>query len=91
MYGVIQTFTDPDYMVVSNWSRACFSPDNRTIIAGSNDRSLILWDALTGQTKSKLTGHEGPVYNVHWVAGTGVDGAFRIASGDKVGKVCLWS
>lgn len=34
-----------------------FSPDNQTVLSGSRDTKLILWDVATGEAKCTLTGH----------------------------------
>ena len=41
-----------------------FSPNGKTLVSGSFDRTVRLWDAATGETCATLKGHEGIVYAV---------------------------
>ena len=66
-------------------SCAAWSPDGKTLATGSNDNTIILWDALTGKPKATLEGHEGPVRSL----------AFRpdgkmLASSSEDKTVKLW-
>jgi WD40 repeat protein len=61
-----------------------FSPDGRRIVSGS-DKTLMLWDASTGQQIGVLTGHTDAVTTVAFSP----DG-HRIASGSYDKTVRLW-
>jgi WD40 repeat protein len=40
------------------------TPDGRTIVSASNDRTLKVWDLATGKCKATLRGHAGGVWGV---------------------------
>jgi WD40 repeat protein len=72
------------------------SPDGKRIVSGSNDKTIRIWDATTGQPIGKpLTGHTDIVYSVgyspdgnHIVSGS-FDKTVRIwdaATGQPIGK-----
>ena len=63
-----------------------FSPDGRTIASASEDRSVRLWSAATGELMKTLQGHTLRVYSVAFSP----DGSTIIsASEDK--SVRLWT
>src|SRR5439155_1157615 len=43
---------------------AALSPDGRRVLSGSEDTTVRLWDAATGQELLKMTGHTKKVYPV---------------------------
>jgi len=40
---------------------SCFTPDDKTIVAGNDDGSITCWDVGSGAVVKNLTGHNGPV------------------------------
>lgn len=45
-----------------------FSPDGRWIASCSFDKSVKLWDGVSGKFLSSFRGHVGPVYQISWSA-----------------------
>ncbi|KXN84635.1 Transcriptional repressor rco-1 [Leucoagaricus sp. SymC.cos] len=60
-----------------------YSSDNRYIISGAKDRSLVLWDSVEGIGKLKVNGHTNSVISVD-IRGTYV----VTASGDRCCRIC---
>ena len=64
-----------------------FSPDGGRIVSGSDDHTVRLWDATTGQPIGEpLTGHKGDGVAAWRSAPTGS----RIVSGSDDSTVRLW-
>jgi WD40 repeat protein len=70
-----------------------FSPDGRTVLTGSKDRTARLWDAVTGQPVGEPLHHEFPV----WAVAFSPDGRTVLTGsgtgtpeGDDRGEARLW-
>ena len=63
-----------------------FSPDGRFIASASFDKSIRIWDGLTGKFIARLLGHVQSVYKICWSADSRM-----IASASKDSTVKLWN
>ena len=66
------------------WS-VSFSPDGSRIVSGSVDKTVRVWDAVTGEVINTLTGHSDRVWSVSFSP----DGS-RIVSGSYDNTVRVW-
>jgi WD40 repeat protein len=66
------------------WSVA-FSPDGKTLVSSSYDRTVRLWDVTTGRCIRTLTGHTSEIYSVIFSP----DGQI-VASGSDDHTARLW-
>ena len=55
-FGELQTFRHPDYRTTLNWSRACFSPSNAYVAAGSGSGAVFIWDCNVGRSTPCASG-----------------------------------
>ena len=65
-----------------------FSPDARTLITGSRDRTVRLWDPMTGQERATLSGHADGVLDM--VFTSHADQSLTILSVSRDGSVKWW-
>jgi WD40 repeat protein len=62
-----------------------WSSNSQRIVSGSKDKTVRMWDGVTGQQLLCLQGHYGPVHSVAW-SGDGL----RICSGSMDQSVRIW-
>jgi WD40 repeat protein len=63
-----------------------FSSDGRSLVSGSTDETVKLWDMQTGGVVKTFSGH------THWIVSVSISADFAtIASGSHDGSIYLWS
>ena len=68
-----------------NVNSVAFSPDGRTIVSGSSDDTLRIWDAITGKHMQTLEGHTDSVYSVAFSPNGRI-----VASGSNDDTLRIW-
>src|SRR5690554_3200633 len=63
----------------------CFSPDGMWVASASFDKSIKLWNGLTGKFVATLRGHVEAVYQVAWSPDSRM-----LVSGSKDSTLKLW-
>ncbi|XP_065868417.1 notchless protein homolog isoform X2 [Euphorbia lathyris] len=62
-----------------------FSPDGQWVASASFDRSVKLWNGVTGKFVAAFRGHVGPVYQISWSADSRL-----LLSGSKDSTLKVW-
>jgi len=62
-----------------------FTHDGKTLVSGSRDHTIKIWDVATGELKKTLTTHSADVYSIAFSH----DGA-KMATGSRDKKIILW-
>jgi WD40 repeat protein len=62
-----------------------FSPDDKQVVSGSNDRTVRLWDAATGAALQTRKGHNSPIISIVF----SLDGK-QVISRSANRKMWLW-
>ncbi|MDE0400007.1 MAG: WD40 repeat domain-containing protein [Candidatus Poribacteria bacterium] len=63
-----------------------FSPDGRTLVSGSRDKTIRFWDVTTGKHKKTLKGHQKSIDSIAFSA----DGRM-LATASRDNTICLWN
>lgn len=81
----IMYFSDDDFRVGYDFTRAKFSSDGTRVVVGSADGTLFVWSTLTNKLEVKLRKFTSAIVCTSWSP----SGDF-VASSGKEQKVCVW-
>lgn len=70
-----------------NHIKAIFGPGERTVVSGSEDGAVFLWDLRDGSLLSRLEGHDGCVYECAW----NVSQSLLVSGGDDSTVRTWWA
>jgi autophagy-related protein 16 len=83
---ILDTFRSLSYRAATNWTRACLSSNEKYVVGGSADGTVVMWSRKSGESETLLKGgHAAPVLACAW-SGAGKP----LATADKSGRVCIW-
>jgi len=57
MFEVLRTYSADSYRTGMNWSKSGFSNDGAYVVAGSQDGSVLVWNAHSSKLETTLRGH----------------------------------
>ncbi|EKM58914.1 uncharacterized protein PHACADRAFT_86507, partial [Phanerochaete carnosa HHB-10118-sp] len=63
-----------------------FSPNNQTLVSGSNDKNAIVWDVRSGHVLLRLEGHSGRVTIVTYAP----HGALIVTASEEDNSMKIW-
>ncbi len=66
-----------------NVTSVAITTDNKTVISGSEDNTIKIWNSITGQIKRTLNGHTG---TVNYLSVT-PDGNYLVSAEDKSARI----
>ncbi|KAI9370261.1 WD40-repeat-containing domain protein [Aspergillus egyptiacus] len=69
----------------SSVNAVCYAPNRQSLATGSSDRTIKVWDAITGFLKQTLKGHQGPVNAIFYLQDNET-----LVSGSDDGTILLW-
>uniref|UniRef100_A0A2C9VHE0 NLE domain-containing protein n=1 Tax=Manihot esculenta TaxID=3983 RepID=A0A2C9VHE0_MANES len=79
-----KTYSSPEEMK-KLVNHVYFSPDGQWVASASFDRSVKLWNGVTGKFVAAFRGHVGPVYQISWSADSRL-----LLSGSKDSTLKVW-
>ncbi|CAM6129229.1 unnamed protein product [Calypogeia fissa] len=83
---ILHTFRSPNYRTATNWTRACLSPNEKLVVGGSADGTVVMWSLKSGENEILLKGgHASPILSCAWSSS-----GKPLATADKSGRVCVW-
>ncbi len=83
--NLIDSFLERFHLRNSGIYSVAFTPDGKTVAAGTGNKKIHLWDVATHQRAKPFTGHKHAVCELTFSS----DGKI-LASGDTGGKIHLW-
>jgi WD40 repeat protein len=84
--GALMRYGSPRFRHGSVVTGLAWLPDGKTIVSSSWDRTVRLWDAVTGRERGMYVGHQGRILSVA-VFG---DGKYLVSGGAAVTTAVIW-
>ncbi|KAF9167309.1 hypothetical protein DFQ27_009856 [Actinomortierella ambigua] len=82
-YETLSVLHAEGYRTGTNWSKACFSPDDQFVVSGSVDGSVYYWSTRDGTLEKTMRDQSSPIVGVSWVGG-------HVVSAEKDKTVVVW-